>query len=148
MHSATPVRRGTLVLRLDRRDAPCAVHSFTHLALTRSYNGTPCPHHNRATLECDPGRPSYRFTPELTGKESYHRGVVALRNDNGNGTAFFFVHMPADLPKTSTIIGTITNGLPVLDQSQPPLQILNVLVGQSRTSGSQDVRDSRVSGPE
>lgn len=125
---------GTLVLHLDRRDAPCAVHSFTHLALTRFYNETPCPRPTRAILECGAGRPGYTFTPELTaGKESYHRGVVALRNDDGNGSAFFFVLEDGDLPKTSTILGAVSNGLHVLDRiaasPQQPVQILGLLVG-------------------
>ncbi|MEV0285048.1 peptidylprolyl isomerase [Kribbella sp. NPDC050820] len=55
--------RGTLVLQLDRRDAPCAVHSFTHLALTRFYNQTPCPRPTQAILECDARRPGYTFSP-------------------------------------------------------------------------------------
>ncbi|MEI8411671.1 MULTISPECIES: peptidylprolyl isomerase [unclassified Kribbella] len=106
---------GTLVLRLDRRNAPCAVHSFTHLALARFYNETPCPRLTRAILECGAGRPGYRFTPELTGKETYHRSVIALSNNGTNSSDFFFVHTTTDLPKTSTIIGAISNGLPVLD---------------------------------
>jgi peptidyl-prolyl cis-trans isomerase B (cyclophilin B) len=125
--------RGTLVLRLDRRDAPCAVHSFTHLALVRFCNETPCPRLTRAILECGAGRPGYRFTPELTGKEAYRRGVVALSNTGANGSAFFFVHTTTKLPKTSTIIGAVSNGLPVLARiaasPREPVRILSVLVG-------------------
>jgi peptidyl-prolyl cis-trans isomerase B (cyclophilin B) len=125
--------RGTLVLRLDRRDAPCAVHSFTHLALVRFYNETPCPRLTRAILECGAGRPGYHFTPELTGKETYPRGTVALSNTGSNGSAFFFVHTKNDLPKTSTIIGAVSNGMPVLDRiaatPQQPVRIHSVLVG-------------------
>jgi peptidyl-prolyl cis-trans isomerase B (cyclophilin B) len=79
------------------------------------------------------GRPGYGFTPELTGKESYRRGVVAMSNNGMNGSAFFFVHTTADLPRTSTIIGAISNGLPVLDRiaatPRQPVRILSVLVG-------------------
>ncbi len=125
--------RGTLVLRLDRSKAPCAVHSFTHLALRRHSNETPCPRLTRAILECGAGRPGCWFTPELTGKETYRRGVVALSNPESNGSDFFFVHTTTDLPKTSTIVGAVSNGLPVLDQiaatPQEPVDILNVLVG-------------------
>jgi peptidyl-prolyl cis-trans isomerase B (cyclophilin B) len=125
--------RGTLVLRLDRHDAPCAVHSFTHLALVRFYNETPCPRLTRAILECGVGRPGYRFTPELTGKETYRRGMVAMSNNGTHGSAFFFVHTTADLPKTSTVIGAVSNGLPVLDRiaasPRQPVRILSVLVG-------------------
>ena len=126
--------RGTLELRLDRQNAPCAVHSFTHLALQRYYHGTPCPRLTRAILECGAGRPGYRFPAELTGKENYHRGVVALSNEGGgNGSTFFLVHGVHGAPAGSTIIGTVSQGLTVLDQiaagSQRPVQILEVLVG-------------------
>jgi peptidyl-prolyl cis-trans isomerase B (cyclophilin B) len=125
--------RGTLVLRLDRRDASCAVHSFTHLALVRFYDETPCPRLTRAILECGAGRPGYRFAPELTGKENYRRGVVAMSNNGANGSAFFFVLTANDLPKNSTIIGAVSNGLPVLDRiaatPRQPVRILSALVG-------------------
>ena len=125
--------RGTLLLQLDRRDAPCAVHSFTHLALLRFYNQTPCPRLPRAILECGAGRPGYRFTPELTGKETYRRGVVAMSNDDMNGSGFFFVHTTTDLPRMSAVIGAVSNGLPVLDRiaatPRQPVRILSALVG-------------------
>jgi peptidyl-prolyl cis-trans isomerase B (cyclophilin B) len=125
--------RGTLVLRLDRQDAPCAVHSFTHLALARFYHETPCPRLTRAILECGAGGPGYRFVPELTGKESYRRGVVAMSNNGANGSAFFFVHTTAGLPKTFTIIGAVSNGLPVLDRiaadPRQQVRVISVLVG-------------------
>ena len=125
--------RGTLVLRLDRRDAPCAVHSFTHLALARFYHQTPCPRLTRVILECGAGRPGYRFAPELTGKEAYRPGVVAISNNSANGSAFFFVLEENDLHRTSTIIGAVTNGMPVLDRitatPNQPARIISVLVG-------------------
>ncbi|MFB6724706.1 peptidylprolyl isomerase [Kribbella sp. NPDC056345] len=126
--------RGTLELRLDRQNAPCAVHSFTHLALQRYYHGTPCPRRTRAILECGAGRPGYRFPVELTGKEQYRRGVVALSNQGaGNSSAFFLVHGVHGAPPNSTIIGVVSNGLTVLDRiaAEPgqPVQVLEVLVG-------------------
>ncbi|TDD44308.1 hypothetical protein E1263_40985 [Kribbella antibiotica] len=126
--------RGTLELRLDRQNAPCAVHSFTHLALQRYYHGTPCPRLTRAILECGAGRPGYRFPAELTGKEKYHRGVVALSKEGaGNGGAFFLVHGVHGAPAGSTIIGAVSNGLTVLDriaaEPRKPVQVLEVLVG-------------------
>jgi peptidyl-prolyl cis-trans isomerase B (cyclophilin B) len=125
--------RGDLVLTLDRHGAPCAVHSFTYLALKRFYDQTPCPRRTRAILECGAGRPGYRFTPELTGHETYGHGMVALSNDGANGSRFFFVHTANGVPKNSTIIGAISNGLPVLDRiaasPQHPVKVLSVLVG-------------------
>ncbi|WP_405057589.1 peptidylprolyl isomerase [Kribbella sp. NBC_01505] len=123
--------RGTLELRLDRENAPCAVHSFTHLALQRYYNGTPCPRRTRAILECGAGRPGYQFPAELTGKENYHRGVVALRNEGaGNGSTFFLVHGVQGAPTGSTIIGVVTNNLTTLDHiAAHPVQIQQILIG-------------------
>ncbi|MFI5731194.1 peptidylprolyl isomerase [Kribbella sp. NPDC051587] len=124
--------RGTLELRLDRRDAPCAVHSFTHLALQRYYNGTPCPRRTRAILECGAGRPGYQFAPELSGKEDYRRGVVALSNEGGgNGSTFFLVHGVHGAPAGSTIIGVVSNNLTLLDRiaAEPRAKVLEVLVG-------------------
>ncbi|MFG1622835.1 peptidylprolyl isomerase [Kribbella sp. NPDC049227] len=125
--------KGTLVLRLDRQDAPCAVHSFTHLALLRFYDQTPCPRLTRAILECGAGRPGYHFSPELTGRETYRRGTVAMSNNGGNGSRFFFVHGTDGLPKYSTVIGAVTDGLPVLDRiaasPRQPVRIIDVLIG-------------------
>ncbi|GAA1690269.1 peptidylprolyl isomerase [Kribbella yunnanensis] len=126
--------RGTLELRLDRQNAPCAVHSFTHLALQRFYQGTPCPRRTRAILECGAGRPGYRFPVELTGKEQYRRGTVALSNQGTmNGSAFFLVHGVHGAPAGSTIIGVVSNGLTVLDRiaadPRHPVQVLEVLIG-------------------
>lgn len=82
---------------------------------------------------CGAGRPGYHFTPELTGRESYHRGTVAMSNNGGNGSRFFFVHGTDGLPKYSTIIGAVTDGLPVLDRiaasPRQPVRIIDVLIG-------------------
>ncbi|WP_328998516.1 peptidylprolyl isomerase [Kribbella sp. NBC_00709] len=127
--------RGDLVLTLDRSAAPCAVHSFTYLALKRFYNQTPCPRHTRAILECGVGRPGYHFSPELTGHETYPRGTVALSDTPGVGNTSAFVILPLDatLPRTSTTIGKLTAGLAVLDRltadPDQPARILEVLIG-------------------
>lgn len=121
--------RGDLVLTLDRSAAPCAVHSFTYLALKRFYNQTSCPRHTRAILECGPGRPGYHFAPELTGRETYLRGTVALSNTPALGNTSPFFILPADAPLTprSTIIGKLTTGFPTLDRG--PTTILEILIG-------------------
>ncbi|WP_432891542.1 peptidylprolyl isomerase [Kribbella sp. CA-245084] len=125
--------RGDLVLTLDRSAAPCAVHSFTYLALKRFYNRTPCPRHTRAILECGAGRPGYHFTPELTGHETYPQGTVALSNTPGlgNTATFFILPTAATLPPTSTIIGKLTAGAAVLDHlsTTEPATIQEVLLG-------------------
>ncbi|GAA1583350.1 peptidylprolyl isomerase [Kribbella hippodromi] len=119
--------RGDVVLTLDRSNAPCAVHSFTHLALRRFYNQTPCPRRTRAILECGVGRPGYQFAPELSGRETYTRGTVALSNTGANGSAFFLVRSTPPPLRASTVIGTVTSGFPVLDQR--PATLVEVLIG-------------------
>lgn len=121
--------RGDLVVTLDRSAAPCAVHSFTYLALKRYYNQTPCPRHTRAILECGAGRPGYHFTPELTGHETYPRGTVALSNtpDLGNTGTFFIVPVDGAATPPATIIGKLTTGFPTLDRT--PTKLLEVLIG-------------------
>ncbi|MFF0340378.1 peptidylprolyl isomerase [Kribbella sp. NPDC004875] len=125
--------RGDLVLTLDRANAPCAVHSFTHLALRRFFNQTPCPRHTRAILECGVGRPGYHFAAELTGHETYPRGTVALSNTPGRGNSSAFFITPADAPlsPTSTVLGRVTTGQPVLDRltTSAPATLLEVLIG-------------------
>ncbi|MFD3399485.1 peptidylprolyl isomerase [Kribbella sp. NPDC058693] len=117
--------RGDLVLTLDRSAAPCAVHSFTYLALKRFYNQTPC----SPTLECGTGHPGYHFTPEPTGHETYPQGTVALSNTPGvgNTSTFSIARTNTTLPHPSTIIGTLTAGLPVLNRN--PTTILEILIG-------------------
>jgi peptidyl-prolyl cis-trans isomerase B (cyclophilin B) len=121
--------RGTLVLTLDRKNAPCAVHSLTHLALLRFYTDTPC--RTQATLECGTGRLGYHFPPELTGHETYPRGTVALSND-ATGT-FYLAGTANAIPPNSPVLGTITTGLNVLDRitttPTQPVQILQLLIG-------------------
>ncbi|GAA0605271.1 hypothetical protein HPO96_02470 [Kribbella sandramycini] len=124
--------RGTLELRLDRKNAPCAVHSFTHLALNRYYHETPC--RTRAILECGAGQAGFRYPTELTGQEQYRRGVVAVSKDgDGNGGGFFLVHDVHGAPAGTTIIGAVSNGLVLLDQlaADPdrPVRISEVRIG-------------------
>jgi peptidyl-prolyl cis-trans isomerase B (cyclophilin B) len=93
---------GDVTLTMDRSKAPCTVHSFTSLADQGFYDKTTCPrlvNKGIFVLQCgDPsgttsGGPGYTFADELTGKESYRAGVVAMANSgpNTNGSQFFLV---------------------------------------------------------
>jgi peptidyl-prolyl cis-trans isomerase B (cyclophilin B) len=119
--------RGALTLTLNRAAAPCTVESFVSLAAQKYFDGTPC---HRLTssatlkvLQCgDPtgsgsGGPGYAFADELSGKEKYSRGVVAMANSgpNTNGSQFFLVYGNSRLSPNYTVFGTVTKGLPVLD---------------------------------
>ncbi|AXE38712.1 peptidylprolyl isomerase [Acidipropionibacterium virtanenii] len=107
----------TIVLRLDRSGAPCAVNSFIHLAEQGYFNGTRCHRLSVTTafyLECgDPtgtgtGGPGYRFAAELDGDATYPAGTVAMATSQGrNGSQFFIVTEDSDMPPRYTVIGTV-----------------------------------------
>lgn len=119
--------RGDLTFALDRAKAPCAAASFVSLTQQKYYDSTPC---HRLTsgglnvLQCgDPsgsgsGGPGYSFADELTGKETYGRGVLAMANSgpNTNGSQFFVVYKDSQLGPQYTVFGRVTGGLNVLDQ--------------------------------
>jgi peptidyl-prolyl cis-trans isomerase B (cyclophilin B) len=119
--------QGALTFTLNRKQAPCAVESFVSLAKQHYYDSTPC--HRLTTtgiyvLQCgDPtgtgsGGPGYSFNDELSGKERYTRGVLAMANSgpNTNGSQFFIVYKFSPLPPSYTVFGTVTSGLDVVDK--------------------------------
>jgi peptidyl-prolyl cis-trans isomerase B (cyclophilin B) len=119
--------QGPMTFRLNRANAPCTVASFLSLAAQHYYDGTSC---HRLTsgglsvLQCgDPkgngsGGPGYSFKDELTGKERYTRGVLAMANSgpNTNGSQFFIVYKDSQLGPSYTIFGTVSQGLGVVDR--------------------------------
>ena len=119
--------RGAMTFRLNRASAPCTVNSFVSLAKQKYFNATTC--HRLVTksiyvLQCgDPtakgtGGPGYKFNDELTGKEKYTRGVLAMANSgaNTNGSQFFIVDKNSTLSASYTVFGTVTAGLGVVDK--------------------------------
>jgi peptidyl-prolyl cis-trans isomerase B (cyclophilin B) len=93
---------GDVTITMDRSATPCTVNSFVSLAEQGYFDGTRC--HRLAdsgifVLQCgDPtgtgqGGPGYSFADELSGQESYERGVVAMANagPGTNGSQFFLV---------------------------------------------------------
>jgi peptidyl-prolyl cis-trans isomerase B (cyclophilin B) len=123
--------QGAMTFTLDRAEAPCAVASFLSLAEQHYFDGTSC---HRLTsgglsvLQCgDPtgtggGGPGYEFADELTGKEKYTRGVLAMANagPNTNGSQFFIVTADATpwLDGKHTAFGQVTSGQDVVDAIQ------------------------------
>ncbi len=119
--------QGPMTFQLDRAAAPCAVASFVSLTEQGYYNGTSC---HRLTsgalsvLQCgDPtgtgsGGPGYTFADELTGKEKYTRGVLAMANSGAdtNGSQFFIVYKNSTLQPNYTVFGSVTTGLKVVDK--------------------------------
>lgn len=122
--------QGTLRLSLDATTAPCSVSSFAFLAGHGFFDGTRCT--RLATdlhlLECgSDDSPGYTIGSEALTGATYPRGTIALvnRGPGTGGSAFFLVAQDSPLPPTFTLLGTITEGLPVLDAvvaagSDPP----------------------------
>jgi peptidyl-prolyl cis-trans isomerase B (cyclophilin B) len=119
--------QGALSFALDRAAAPCAVASFISLTKQKYFDGTSCHRLTSGTLsvlQCgDPtgtgkGGPGYSFGDELTGKEKYTRGVLAMANAgaNTNGSQFFIVYKNSQLGPQYTVFGKVSKGLSVVDK--------------------------------
>ena len=109
---------GDLAATLDATAAPCTVHSFLSLAKQGYFDKTQC--HRLTTagilvLQCgDPtgsgsGGPGYAFDDELTGKETYGAGTLAMANagPDTNGSQFFIVYGDSQLPPSYTVFGHV-----------------------------------------
>jgi peptidyl-prolyl cis-trans isomerase B (cyclophilin B) len=112
---------GDLGLELDADRAPCTVNSFVSLAKQGYFDRTSC--HRLTTsgifvLQCgDPtgtggGGPGYSFDDELTGKEKYPAGTLAMANagPDTNGSQFFVVYGDTSLPPSYTVFGSVDSG--------------------------------------
>jgi peptidyl-prolyl cis-trans isomerase B (cyclophilin B) len=110
---------GELDVTLDADKTPCTVSSFVSLAKQGFFDNTPC--HRLTTvnifvLQCgDPsgtgtGGPGYTIPDELSGKETYGPGTLAMANtgqpDTG-GSQFFIVYKDTPLPPSYTVFGQL-----------------------------------------
>jgi len=119
---------GPVVMELDRGNATCAVHSFTHLVRSLFYNNTQCFRLTNSArlgvLQCgdiyrqEEGGPGYRFADEVTGAETYGRGTIAMGNQGPgtNGSEFFIVHSHANISPVYSVLGRVTFGMSTLDR--------------------------------
>jgi len=117
---------GDIKATLDADATPCTVNSFVSLADQHYFDSTTC--HRLTTqgiyvLQCgDPtgsgaGGPGYSFDDELSGKETYGPGTLAMANagPNTNGSQFFIVYGDSPLPPSYTVFGKIDDaGLKVV----------------------------------
>jgi peptidyl-prolyl cis-trans isomerase B (cyclophilin B) len=119
---------GDVGATLDADATPCTVNSFVSLAEQGYFDGTTC--HRLTTsasgisvLQCgDPtgtgmGGPGYSFDDELSGKETYGPGTLAMANagPNTNGSQFFIVYGNSPLPAAYTVFGKVdADGLKVV----------------------------------
>lgn len=118
--------RGTVVVDLLNKWAPCTVNSFVSLARQGFYNNTPCPRVTSSgiyVLQCgDPtgtgtGGPGYKFANENTKGATYPAGTLAMANSGGtdsNGSQFFVVYAGGGLAPSYTPFGVVTKGLDIV----------------------------------
>jgi peptidyl-prolyl cis-trans isomerase B (cyclophilin B) len=64
------------------------------------------------------GGPGYKFPDEVTGKETYPRGTIAMGNQGSgtNGSEFFIVHSFANIPANYSVLGKVVRGMDALDR--------------------------------
>lgn len=122
---------GEISVEVDAAAAPCATASFTYLAENEFFDGSPCHRlvtENIYVLQCgDPtgtgmGGPTYRYPEEnLPGNDSpnYPKGTVAMANTGqpaSTGSQFFIVYEDTTLPPDYTIVGTVTDGMEIVEE--------------------------------
>lgn len=120
---------GEVTATLDAKNAPCAVNSFKSLAEQGYYDKTNCSRvsydsRGFALLQCgDPtgtgaGGPGYTFAEEVTGKETYGAGVIAMAKEDApatTGSQFFIILADSQLPPEYTVLGKLSDqGLKVM----------------------------------
>jgi peptidyl-prolyl cis-trans isomerase B (cyclophilin B) len=119
---------GEIPATLDADTTPCTVNSFVSLADQGYFDKTTC--HRLTTqgifvLQCgDPtasgsGGPGYQFPDELSGRETYPAGTLAMANAGAdtNGSQFFIVYDDSQLPPSYTVFGKVdAAGLKVVQE--------------------------------
>lgn len=107
---------GKVTITMDRSQTPCTINSFESLVAQNFYTDTKC--HRLVdsgifVLQCgDPtgtgaGGPGYSYDDELSGREVYRAGTVAMANAGRatNGSQFFLVYEDSPLPASYTVFG-------------------------------------------
>ena len=131
---------GDIKATLDADTTPCTVNSFVSLADQGYFDSTTC--HRLTTqgiyvLQCgDPtgsgaGGPGYSFEDELSGKETYGPGTLAMANagPDTNGSQFFIVYGDSPLDPNYTVFGQIDNA---------GLQVVKAIADKGTADGGPD----------
>lgn len=117
------------------KDKPLTTENFTKLASTGFYNGVkfhrvingfmiqtgdPLSKDDSQKMYWGTGGPGYKFADELTGKETYSMGTVAMANSgpNTNGSQFFIMTSNTPLPPSYTVFGKVIAGQDVAQKIQ------------------------------
>lgn len=123
--------RGTIAVEMDTAAVPCTSASFAHLAEVEFYNDTSCHRlvdENIYVLQCgDPsgtssGGTTYKLAEENLPTDqnpAYPKGSVAMAKTsepNSTGTQFFVVFEDTELPPEYTLLGTVTEGLDIIEE--------------------------------
>lgn len=134
---------GTIEIEFTAKTAPNTVANFVKLSGEKFYDNvkfhrvikgfmiqTGDPLSKDATKQAywGTGGPGYKFADELSGRETYKQGTVAMANSgpNTNGSQFFIVTaVDSGLPPSYTVFGKVTKGMDVA------LKIENVNTDQS-----------------
>lgn len=122
---------GEIEIELIKEKSPNTVDNFVKLAAAKFYDnvkfhrvikgfmiqtGDPLSKDTTKQAYWGTGGPGYKFADELSGKETYKQGTVAMANSgpNTNGSQFFIVTaVDSGLPPLYTVFGKVTKGMDV-----------------------------------
>ncbi len=128
---------GNIEVAFSEASAPNTVANFISLSVTKFYDGTkfhrvisnfmiqggdPLSKDDTKAAYWGTGGPGYQKPDELSGKEVYTYGTLAMANSgpNTNGSQFFIVsaNPKVDLPPLYTVFGKVTSGMDIVEKIQ------------------------------
>lgn len=128
---------GDIEIVLSESTAPKTAANFVSLVATKFYDGIkfhrvisgfmiqvgdPLTKDDSMQARWGTGGPGYKFNDELSGKEQYPYGTVAMANSgpNTNGSQFFIVtgKPNVSLPPSYTVFGKVVSGMDVAEKIQ------------------------------
>ncbi len=128
---------GDIEVEFSDATAPKTVANFVSLVSTHFYDsikfhrvisgfmiqaGDPLTKDDAKASYWGTGGPGYQFADELSGKEVYAYGTLAMANSgkNTNGSQFFIVsaNPSVALPPSYTVFGKVTGGMDVVEKIQ------------------------------
>ena len=131
MQATLHTTKGDITVELSPDTAPKTVANFTKLAGEGFYDGIkfhrviegfmiqagdPQTKDDTKKDMWGSGGPGYKFDDELTGKETYTQGILAMANagPNTNGSQFFIVTaLDSGLQPSYTVFGHVVSGMDV-----------------------------------